>query len=163
MLLAEANVARMRHPLDDPRMAGFRDALAGVNAAADRSPGFVWRLQTEAGDATGIRAFDDPLVILNVSVWQSATDLIAYTYAGVHSRAVRRRGEWVLPLDPPVLALWWTAPHLRPTPAESVERLDLLRRVGPTPDAFTFRRAFDADGSPLAPSWRRAPSRELGR
>jgi hypothetical protein len=67
----KSNVARLVAPLDSPEMAEFVAQLAPVNALADRSPGFVWRLQTEAGDSTAIRAFDDPLILVNMSVWES--------------------------------------------------------------------------------------------
>jgi len=133
--LAQVNIARMRAPLDDPQMAAFVAALEPVNALADQSPGFVWRLQDEAGDATAFRPFDDPAMMINMSVWESLEALAAFVY---------RQGEH--------RAMWWVPEGRRPTPAEALERLEALRELGPSPAAFTFTRPFPApDGRPAAP------------
>src|SRR5262245_10198110 len=92
--LAQANVARMVAPLDSPAMAGFVAQLATVNALADRSPGFVWRLATAEGDATAVRAYEDPLILFNLSVWESIESLRAFTYQGGHVGPLRDRARW---------------------------------------------------------------------
>ena len=91
MQLAEINVARLRYPLDDPRVAEFVANLDRVNALAERSPGFVWRLKDEAGNATQIRAYDDPLIIVNMSVWSSIETLYEFAFATMHRRFMQRR------------------------------------------------------------------------
>ncbi len=148
--LAQVNIARMRAPLDDPLMEGFRSQLEGINAIADRSPGFVWRLQTPTGDATTIRAFEDDRVLVNMSVWESLEALHQYVYEGPHLGPLRDRREWFLPYEGPMLVLWWIpAGHIPPV-EEAKEKLDELSRNGPTPSAFTFRKPFPApepDGS----------------
>jgi Domain of unknown function (DUF3291) len=138
--LAEVNVALMRAPLDHPLMAEFAEALATVNAAADTSPGFVWRLQTEAGDATGVRAYDDPRILFNLSVWQSLGTLRDYAYRSMHGVFYARRQAWFEKMDPAHLALWWVPSGHRPTVVEARDRLEHLRTHGPTPHAFTFNR-----------------------
>src|ERR1035441_5962077 len=80
--LAQVNIARMRAPLDSPVMSDFAAQLSAVNAAADRSPGFVWRLATAEGDATAVRAYDDPLILFNLSVWESVEALREFMYNG---------------------------------------------------------------------------------
>jgi len=150
--LAQVNIARMRAPLDDPQMAAFVAALEPVNALADQSPGFVWRLQDEAGDATAFRPFDDPAMMINMSVWESLEALAAFVYRqGEHRAIMRRRAEFFT--RPEVfMALWWVPEGRRPTPAEALERLEALRELGPSPAAFTFTRPFPAtDGRPAAP------------
>jgi hypothetical protein len=150
--LAQINVARMRAPLEDPVMEGFRSQLDSVNAVADAAPGFVWRLQTEDGDATALRPYDDPMVLVNMSVWESLEHLHAYVYQGAHVGPLRDRREWFLPYDGPMLALWWIPAGHIPTVAEGKAKLDELRRLGPTPAAFTFRKPFPAPGKTPTPA-----------
>jgi GNAT superfamily N-acetyltransferase len=152
------NVARLRHPLEHPATAGFVDALVPVNALADSAPGFVWRLQTDDGDATSIRPFPDADVLVNLSVWQTIADLKAFAYAGEHLRVFRQRREWFDDHDDASLALWWVPAGSVPTVAEAAQRLAFLRRHGPTPYAFTFSHPFEpfdaAIASPTDPSVR---------
>ncbi len=151
MHLAEINVARLRYPLEDPRVADFVDNLDAINALAERSPGFLWRLKDDTGNATHISAFDDPLVIVNLSVWDSVEALHAFAYKTVHRRFVQRRNEWFDLFDGPYLALWWVEPGAWPDAAEGRRRLAHLDAVGPTAWAFTFRNLFEpaADAAPL--------------
>jgi hypothetical protein len=148
--LAQANIAHMRAPLEHPLMDGFRSQLERINALADRSPGFVWRLQSDAGDATSIRAYDDPRILFNMSVWESLEALHAYVYKSDHVRPLRARREWFEPMSGPSLVLWWIARSHTPTVEEARARLDLLRERGPSPEAFTFRHAFPAPGAPAS-------------
>lgn len=152
--LAQLNIGVLREPLDSERMAGFVEGLDPVNATADDAPGFVWRLQTEDGDATSIRAFDDDLMIVNMSVWESVESLRAFVYSSpLHKSFLRRRREWFEQMDV-FMVLWWvTAGHL-PDVEEAKERLATLRERGPTPEAFTFRASFGAP-DPAAGSARR--------
>jgi hypothetical protein len=146
--LAQANVARMRAPLEDPVMEGFRSQLEAINALADRSPGFVWRLQTEDGDATAIRAFPDDRVIFNMSVWESVEALHRYVYEGGHLAPLRNRRDWFEPFEGPSLVLWWIPRGHVPTVGEAVAKLALLKERGPREDAFTFRSVFPRPGEP---------------
>ncbi len=147
--LAQVNVARPLAPLDTPPRADFVAALEPVNARADRAPGFVWRLQTEEGDATALRIGDDRTLV-NMSVWTSFEALRAFVYDDPGHRAVmRRRREWFERMEL-VLALWWVPAGHVPTIAEADERLRLLGARGPSPDAFTFRRHFPAPGTGAA-------------
>ena len=152
MQLAEINVARLRYPLDDPRVAEFVANLDRVNALAEGSPGFVWRLKDEAGNATQIRAYDDPLIIVNMSVWSSIETLYEFAYKTMHRRFVQRRKEWFDLFGAAYLALWWIADGRNPDVGEGRRRLVHLARFGPTPHAFNFLRPFepDADATPLA-------------
>lgn len=143
--LAQINIARLRAPIDHPSVVPFVDALDRINRLAEESPGFVWRLQTEAGNATDIQAFDDPLMIVNMSVWRSVEDLRAYAYRSEHVAFFRRRAEWFHRLDGPAVALWWVADGDRPTPAEGRTRIEHLAAHGPSAFAFTFGRIFEPD------------------
>ena len=141
--LAQVNIALPRAPLDTPLLAEFIARLDPVNAAADHSPGFVWRLQTEDGDATGIRAFGDDRLIVNMSVWESLEALRSFVYSTrAHLDVLRRRRKWFENLAEMHLALWWIPAGQLPTVADAEERVALLRAAGPTPDAFTFRVHF---------------------
>jgi len=142
MHLAQINVGRLLHPLDDPRMADFVDNLEAINALAEASEGFVWRLKDETGNATSIAAYEDPAIIVNMSVWTRPEALYAFAYQTAHRRFVQRRKEWFHLFDGAYLALWWTGEGAVPTVAEGRRRLDHLTRVGPTAYAFTFRRTF---------------------
>jgi hypothetical protein len=140
--LAQVNVATLRAPLDGPELAGFVAQLEPLNALADQSPGFVWRLQTEDGDATAIRPFDDDRVMVNLSVWKSLEALRSFVYATGHLDVMRHRRAWFHRMPDPYLALWWLPAGTIPTVAEARERLELLAAKGPTTDAFTFRAPF---------------------
>jgi len=138
--LAQLNLALPRAPLVDEFMAEFVAALEPVNAAADAAPGFVWRLQTDEGDATGVRGFGDDRLIINMSVWESLEALRAFVYGGDHLSVLRRRREWFQELDT-FLVLWWVPAGHVPDLAEAEERLDHLGGHGPGSQAFTFRAA----------------------
>jgi hypothetical protein len=140
--LAQVNIATLRFPLHGPELAGFVAELEPVNALADASPGFVWRLQTEDGDATAIRPFADDRIMVNLSVWESFEALRAFVYATRHLEVMRHRRRWFSRMADPYLALWWVPAGTVPTVAEAKRRLELLARHGPGPDAFTFRAPF---------------------
>jgi heme-degrading monooxygenase HmoA len=142
--LAQVNLATLRAPLDAPELAGFVARLEPINALADGSPGFVWRLQTEDGDATAIRPFDDHRIMVNLSVWESLEALRTFVYASRHLDVMRHRRQWFHRMAEAYLALWWVPAGAIPTVAQAKDRLELLRRQGPTADAFTFRVPFPA-------------------
>jgi hypothetical protein len=144
--LAQANIGRLRAPIDDPIMEGFRSQLDPLNALADRSPGFVWRLQTEDGNALAIRPFADERMAINMSVWESLEALQQFVYRSAHVGPLRDRKEWFEPIEGPILVLWWIPAGYVPTVAEALERLQRLKQNGPSPDAFTFRTPFPPPG-----------------
>jgi hypothetical protein len=143
--LAQVNIAKMRAPIDSPIMAEFVAQLDAINAVAEAAPGFIWRLQSEAGNATSIRVFDDLMLIINMSVWESVEALFEYTYRSDHVDIFRRRGDWFERMETPHMALWWIPAGHIPTPQEAKDKLALLEREGATPLAFTFKRRFTAD------------------
>jgi hypothetical protein len=145
--IAQLNIGRTVAPLDDPRLAGFVDRLDEINALAERSPGFVWRLQTESGNATGIKTDPDPLVIINLTVWRSIGELFDFTYRSVHATVFRQRFEWFERWPGPETVLWWQPAGTIPDPADARRRLALLERLGPTPEGFTFKQRFGPPGS----------------
>ena len=105
--LAQVNIALPQAPLDSERLAGFVERLEPVNTLADAAPGFVWRLQTEDGDATGIRAFGDDRLIVNMSVWSSLEALRHFVFRSGHADVLRRRKEWFESMPQLISALWW--------------------------------------------------------
>jgi hypothetical protein len=124
-------------------MDGFRNQLDVINALADATPGFVWRLQTDQGNAMAIRPFaGDERMAINMSVWQSLEALQQFVYRSAHAASLRDRKQWFEPMDGPILALWWIPAGHIPTVAEAIERLQLLSERGPSPEAFTFRKPF---------------------
>jgi GNAT superfamily N-acetyltransferase len=135
--LAQLNVATLRHPIDDPRSADFADGLAIVNGAGEESPGYVWRLQSDGGDATDIQVFEDPLVIVNLTVWESLDALKAFAYRGIHRDFFRRRAEWFVE-DASRTALWWIPAGVLPTTDDAKRRLDFIEVFGSSPYAFTM-------------------------
>jgi hypothetical protein len=140
--LAQLNIGRIKAPMDSPVMAGFANNLERINALAEATPGFVWRLQTDEGDATAIRPFDDPHMLVNMSVWRDVESLNRYVYQSAHVELMKKRREWFERMDEAFLVLWWVPAGHIPTVAEAIERLERLRAQGPTREAFTFRHAF---------------------
>lgn len=145
--LAQVNIARLLHPLDSPQLADFVAALDEVNAAAEAADGYRWRLQGSDGDATDIRIFEDDSLVVNMSVWRDPQSLTAYVYAPDHRPVLARRREWFERPTEAMTALWWVPAGEWPTVADAEHRLTLLRRHGPTPDAFTLTRTFPPPGA----------------
>ncbi|WP_275627141.1 DUF3291 domain-containing protein [Pseudomonas sp. 273] len=150
--LAQVNIARARAPLDHPLMRDFVDQLAPVNALAEASRGFVWRLQDEAGDATGVQAFDDPRIIVNLSLWESLEALRDYVYGGEHLAVLRRRRDWMEKLPGPTLALWWLPAGQLPSLAQARAALRSLAERGPSAEAFSIARPFPAPSMEALPA-----------
>lgn len=148
--LAQLNIGVIKGPMDSSVMADFAANLDRINAVAEQSPDFVWRLQTEEGDATAIRPFDDEDMLVNMSVWRDVASLNTYVYSSAHVELMRRRREWFEPMREAFLVLWWVPRGHRPSVAEAITKLELLRTQGPTSEAFTFRTAFAPPGSAAA-------------
>jgi hypothetical protein len=143
--IAQLNIALMRAPLDSPIMADFVAWLEPVNAIADSASGFVWRLKTESGDATALRPFDDDSILVNMSVWKSIEDLYHYVYKSDHAQVFRRRKAWFELMEQSSMVLWWIPAGHVPTVDEAKVKLELLRKNGPTPQAFTFKQQFSVE------------------
>jgi hypothetical protein len=149
--LAEINIGRLRAAVDDPMIADFVANLERINALADGSPGFIWRLVGEGDDATDIKPDPtDEMMALNMSVWTDPQALGAFVYRSDHIGIMRRRAEWFEKLEL-YMALWWVPAGHTPTVEEGMGKVDTLRRLGPTAEAFTFRRSFPAPGAQEAP------------
>lgn len=133
--LAQFNIARIRYPLDDPRMAEFVDNVERVNGLAEKIEGFVWRLQDESGNAMGMRVYDDPRILPNLTVWENVEALERFVFRTLHSRFYGRREEWFEPLETP-LVMWWVPAGHRPASAEGIARLDHLKAHGSDDHAF---------------------------
>lgn len=144
--VAQLNVGRLRAPLDDPSIDDFRMNLGRINSLAEVSPGFVWRLQDESGDATSIKPFGDELGIINLTVWESIGTLVDFAYRSAHVELLRRRREFFEAPTQPILCLWWIPQGAIPTVEDAIARLEHLRAHGPTPTAFTFRHRFEPGG-----------------
>lgn len=144
--LAQVNIARLQFPLDSPELKEFVDALDPVNAVADAAEGFVWRLQSDTGNATDVPVLGDDWLIVNMSVWRDPDTLTAFMYQGQHRELLARRREWFERMREAMTVLWWVPAGHRPTVAEAEERLLHLRAHGPTPYAFTLRTSFPAQG-----------------
>jgi hypothetical protein len=135
--LAQINVARMRAPLDDPSMKAFVDLIAPINALAEASPGFVWRLRDPNATLAG-----DPTILVNLSVWDSVEALKEFTYRSGHIAPFRARTMWFEPYGGAHLALWWIPAGTIPTIDDGAARLASRDRDGDTPAAFSFANIF---------------------
>lgn len=124
--LAQVNVSVLRHGLDDPRLVSFSIGAEIVRRSAANAPGHIWNEQTHDGDS----------IFISRSVWESVEAFRRFAFSGVHAQYMKRRGEWFVPADKPNLALWWVPLGETPTVDDALKRLDLLRRLGPTRDAF---------------------------
>ena len=150
--LAQINIARLIASLDDPRIAEFVAQLEPINKLADSSPGFVWRLQSEQGNATDLAYSDDPFIIANISVWESTESLKAFTYNSQHLEVFRDRKKWFAKLDRPHYCLWWVPVDHRPTMLEGRTKLEHYQRYGSTPEAFWFPECYPAPMADLVPA-----------
>jgi hypothetical protein len=146
MHLAQLNVGRLRAPMNDPLIDDFRVNLERINTLAERSPGYIWRLQDDSGNATSIKPFNDDLEIINLTVWSSVDALAEFTYRSGHVEFLRRRRQFFEAPSQPILCLWWIPEGTVPSVGEAIARLEHLRTHGPTQIAFTFQQRFDPDG-----------------
>jgi hypothetical protein len=140
--LAQINIGRLIAPIDDPKIAEFVGQLDAINALADKTLGFIWRLQSDSGNATDIAYSDDPFVIVNMSVWESIEALRNYVYRSDHARVFRDRAKWFEKMDKPNYCLWWIAAGHIPTVAEGRERIEHYQKNGATPYSFWFSQQF---------------------
>jgi hypothetical protein len=149
--LAQINIGRLVAPQGDPRVQPFFDALDRINALADGAEGFVWRLQTESGNATDVQPTSDPLLLVNMSVWSNADALFQFVYRSAHTPEMARRREYFQHFEGSYQALWWIPAGHLPTVDEGLSRLWRLERQGPTPHAFTFKMRFPPPGQVGSP------------
>lgn len=140
--IAQINIAKAKAPMESEVMKGFVDRLDEINGLADMSPGFVWRLQTEDGDATSIQAFDDPMLIVNMSVWENIESLRQFVYKSTHVELIRDREAWFNKIASVHQALWWVAVGHVPDVNEGKEKLQILDSRGPCEESFTFAKNF---------------------
>ena len=141
-VLAQLNIAEMRFPFDDPRMIDFNNALDDLNEAAEKSPGFVWRLKDDSNNATSFRVFARDDLLVNLSAWDSVETLLAYVSCEAHLRIMRRRAEWFYASKKPNLVMWWQAGNEMPTVELAEQKLIRLRQDGASQDAFSFKSPF---------------------
>jgi hypothetical protein len=140
--LAQINISRLVAPLDDPKVAEFVAQLEPINALADKAPGFVWRLQSDSGNATDIAYSEDPFIIVNMSVWESMEALREFAYKSNHMKVFRDRAKWFEKAVKPGYCLWWIPAGHIPTVAEGRERLEHYQARGATPYSFWFSQHF---------------------
>lgn len=144
--IAQVNIGRLIAPWPDPRVLPFFEALDRINALAEQSPGFVWRLQDEAGNAMGISYAPDPLLAVNMSVWRDSESLFDFVYRSAHTPEMARRREYFDRFDGAYQALWWIEAGTLPTINDALSRLWMLDRFGPSQHAFTFKARFPIPG-----------------
>jgi hypothetical protein len=142
MHLAQVNIGRILGRMDSPVMAEFKANLDPINALAEAAPGFVWRLQSDFGNATDIVYSEDPFELINLSVWESLESLRSYVYKSHHLEFFKRRAEWFEKATRPTYALWWIERGHVPTVAEARERLEHYREHGASPYAFWFSQPY---------------------
>jgi hypothetical protein len=144
--IAQVNIGRVRGALDGPVMAGFMARLDEINALAEGSPGFVWRMKDPVGNNnTYSRPYDDERIILNMSVWRDVESLKHYVYKTAHVELLRQRHEWFEKFSGVFAALWWVPAGHVPGVDEAKKRMEHLEAHGPTEFAFTFKTVFPAD------------------
>ena len=146
--LAQLNIGIIRGPMDSSIMAEFLANLDRINALAEGSPGFVWRLQTPEGNATAMRPFENENMLINMSVWQDPDSLRKFVYRSAHADILRRRREWFEKISEAILVLWWVPCGHRPSVEEAITRLQLLRGKGPHSEAFAFREIYPPPDAP---------------
>jgi hypothetical protein len=149
--IAQLNVGRSVAPPGSPELADFMAALDRINALAESSPGFVWRLQSASGNATDILVSDDPQSLINMSVWSSLESLFTFVYRSGHTEVMKRRREWFERPTAAYQVLWWVPAGHVPGIDEALERLSQLRREGPAAQAFTFSQRYPPPGEPGSP------------
>lgn len=143
--IAQVNIGRMLDTIDSETMSGFVARLDEINAIADDYEGFVWRLQTEEGDATAIRPYEDERIIVNMSVWESMDALFDFTYKSTHVELLKPRHSWFEHMKEMYMCMWWQPVDVIPTPEDAKHRLAYINQHGISPYAFNFKKRFTVD------------------
>ncbi len=143
MHLAELNIGKFKYPTSDPRMAEFMDNLDRVNALAERSPGFVWRLKGDNNNATDFRVGDDMAV--NLSVWEDAKSLENYVFKTVHVQFYKKREAWFGLMEKPHMVFWWVTEGHQPTLDEAWAKLQDYEKNGASDAAFGWVEVIDRE------------------
>lgn len=140
--LAQLNIAKMLYAPDSSEMQDFNDALDTVNGSAETSPGFVWRLESDAGNPADDLIFNNPGWLVNMSVWNELGSLLSFVRSDLHLAIMKRRREWFESMDEATMVLWWVPAGNQPTIAEAQARLEWLRENGSSPFAFSFAQPY---------------------
>ena len=140
--IAQINIAQAKADKDSEVMSGFIARLDEIHTLADNAPGFVWRLETEDGEDGSVSVFNDPLLLINMSVWQDIDSLRAFVYKSIHIELLQNRDAWFDKMGEMHQTLWWVPAGHIPSIQEGKDKLDLIRELGPTTDAFTFGKKF---------------------
>ncbi len=141
--LAQLNIGKLRYPIDHPNTQEFVENIDRINQLAEASPGFVWRLKDDTGNATSIQVFSDPMMIVNMSVWESIDSLKQFVYRSDHIQIMQKRQQWFEKYDEPFVVLWWVTEGYLLTLSDAKQKLALLTKKGATVEAFSFRKTFD--------------------
>lgn len=140
--LAQVNISKLLEPIDSLLLSDFVAQLGEINALAEQSKGFVWRLKGDNENATALRVFEDDMIIINMSVWETIEDLKDFIFKTAHAHVMRGRNQWFEKSKEAMLALWWIPENEKPTPQDAKERLASINKNGSTPFAFTFKDVF---------------------
>jgi hypothetical protein len=143
--LAQVNIGKIVAPMNSPQMAGFADNLDKINALAENSEGFIWRLKDDSNNATSIKVFEDDFLLINMSVWKNIDYLYKYVYQSAHADYLKRRKEWFEKMPEMYMALWYITETHIPNSTEAIERLQFLRSNGDSPYAFGFKTRYSAE------------------
>lgn len=143
--LAQVNIGKIVAPMNSPQMAGFAENLDKINALAEHSEGFIWRLKDDTNNATSIKVFEDDFMLINMSVWENIDFLYRYVYQSAHVEYLKRRKEWFEKISEMHMALWYIPETHVPDSTEAIERLQYLRSNGDSPHAFGFKTRYSAE------------------
>ncbi len=140
--LAQLNIADAKAPQTSTVMRGFVDRLDEIHLLADNTKGFIWRYQNEEGDDVGERIFDNPLMLINMSLWEDVDTLRQFVYKSIHKELIQSKGDWFNKMPEMHQVLWWVPAGHIPSLQEAKDKLDLLRDIGPSAEAFSFAKPF---------------------
>lgn len=143
--IAQINIAQMLAPIDSDIMAGFVARLDEINGLAEQAEGFIWRLKGDDDNATAIRIFDNDMLIINLTVWETIEALHAFTYKTAHSELIKQKKDWFSALGKPHMALWWVKAGEIPRTEDAKVRLEYQQEHGATPYSFTFAKRFTVE------------------
>ncbi len=146
--LAQLNIGRLHHGLDSAETAEFTAALGPINALAEATPGFVWRLVDDDGQSSSyvrLPGEDDPLTIVNMSVWADLESLQHFMYRSGHAMYLRRRIEWFERNPEATSVCWWIPVGSLPDLDDAHRRLLHLRAHGPTSQGWPVNSPVGPD------------------
>ncbi|WP_299371958.1 DUF3291 domain-containing protein [uncultured Tateyamaria sp.] len=156
-MLVHLNVVRPvgAFSIDHPNAQYFFAQLPLVFAQARADDDLLWHNHgarmpdgsyTDTNGIIGHRSdrTEDNIHILTMAGWRDLAAMHRFTYREpLHRDGMKTLRDWVDRSEGPTMVMWWAPRGTRVSLEAAWDKMQMLRRDGPGPDAFTLQQRFD--------------------